>query len=362
MLAGLFKTRGGVPFRAVRRFCQTTREGHSAFITLYRKATDEFRAGNLDGSANLSNKALIQAEDDTSVAWRDVAAVQLNLAHTFKLLSRYDEALEVAEKALVALDAHFSSSKAEMCHALDVTGELCCDMGEYETAMGKVTRAIEVKSRVHGPSGLPLAKSFNIRAAIHLGQGRPEQARSDFVRALAINVRAHGRTYPLPLSVGVTLSNLAGVLKLEGGRAADCVAIYRRVVESFEGAGTEFADSWMVGNAMADLAEALLQARMGVEEAKQLLTRSLHICLSTRGVSHPSTERAANLLKTAASTSEALDGTKQSDGGGDFVETLLNECQTVLLPRTEGRVTGDVIFLDRRGHVGQGHPHTPLVS
>jgi tetratricopeptide (TPR) repeat protein len=256
------------------------------------------------------------------------------------------------------LDAHFSNSKLEVCHALDVVAELCCELGDYNTAKERVNRAIEVKSRISGAAGIGLAKSYNIRGAIMLSEDQTAQARSDYIRALAINVRHHGRSRPLPLSIGITLSNIGGVLRKEGNRVPETVSLYREVVDSFESSLSNQENSWMVGSALADLAEALIEEGTisSLSEAKDLLTRALHIFLSTRGVGHPSTERAAALLKSCAAQ-EPKDTHIEVDV--NFVDTLLNECEKVV-PRQEGRVSGDVLFLDRRGHVGHGHPHSPL--
>ena len=333
-------------------------EGSNGFMDLYSKSTEEFRLGNLDLATEFSRKALAEADETKSVNWRDIAAVQLNLAHMLKLNSQFVDARVFAEKALAGLDARFSSNKLEVCHTLDVLAELCCELGDYPTASEHVIRAIEVKSRIGGTAGASLAKSYNIRGAIMLNEGQLAQARSDFIRALAINVRHHGRDRPLPLSTGITLSNIGGVLRKEGNRVSETVALYREVVESFEGSLSNAESSWMVGSALADLAESLVElgTEPAITEAKDLLTRALHIFLSTRGIGHPSTERAANLLKECG-TRPVSDATTEIDL--NFVDTLLNECEKVV-PRNEGRVSGDVIFLDRRGHIGHGHPHTPL--
>lgn len=332
-------------------------------MALYVNATNEFKAGNLEDCIKLNEKAIILGQSDESVAWKDIAAVQLNLSHIYKLVSEFDSAREVAEKALASLDAHFSSSKAEVCHALDVVAELCCELDDYPAATDYVARCIDIKSRMYGASGLPLAKSYNIRAAIHMRENRLEQARLDFIRALAINVRSHGRSYPLSVPVAITLSNIAGLVPESASRAD----IYMRVLEAFEAApGT---DNWIAGSAMTDLADALISLNR-IAEAKQLLTRALHIFLSTRGLDHPSTHRATALLKVASQSCNTDTADTQSCNTADtqatntassYTEECIDECEKVLLPKETGRVTGDVVFMDQRGHVGHGHPHTPLV-
>ena len=343
----------------LRRFAaaSTAEPAIPAFMDYYNKATKEFGQGHLELSAEFCRKALSEVETQKSIHWRDVAAVQLNLSHTLKLMSDFEGAREMASKALKGLDAHYSTSKQEVCHALDVIAELCCELGDYESALTHVNRALDVKNGLISQSGLPLAKSYNIRGAIHLNEGRLAQARSDFIRALAINVRSHGRSRPLPLPIGITLSNIAGVLKKEGAGNSECIAIYRDVVDSFAANGSD--NSWILGSALTDLAESLLQSntKTGVNEAKELLTRSLHICLSTRGLDHQSTERATHVLKLC-STTAVSDGSLEVNL--NFVDTLLNECETILPKPGAPRVSGDILFLDQRGHVGKGHPHTPL--
>ena len=181
------------------------------------------------------------------------------------------------------------------------------------------------------------------------------------MRALGLHIREYGRSRPVPLSIGITLSNLAGSLRRDAARAKECVAIYRVVVESF--ANSSENDTWMEGNALCDLGEALMDSgtQQDVYEARECLTRALHIFLSTRGIDHPSTSRATILLQKTASVVPKLDPVNPEESVADIVDTLIDEAMTVVPPKsTDIRVSGDVLFLDRRGHVGHGHPHKPL--
>lgn len=330
------------------------------FYEMYKKSTDEFRSGNLEGSVSLNDEALALATDCAELNWRDVAAVRLNQAHLLKLLGKLDEAKSHAQAALSALDAHFSANKAEVSHALDVLGELCVELGDTANASQYINRSLELKSRLYGSYAHQLAKPYNIRGAINLRENNLKQSRSDFLFALGINVRHLGRSKPLALPIGITLSNIAGVLRKEANETYlfQCISIYRAVISSFENTDP---DSWMLGNALADLAECLIDynTESSQTEAKQLLTRSLTIFLTSRGIDHPSTMRAASLLKEC--TNMTLTGGSDDIGeSSEFVETLLTECESIV-PKKEYHVSGDILFLDRRGHVGFGHPHTPLV-
>ena len=340
-----------------RAFCT---DNKSRFRELYLKATDAFRAGDLALAADCNAKALVFAEQSPQlVGWKDIAAVNLNQAHILKLSADFEAALSRASLGLAALEAHFSSHKREVCHALSVVAELNCELGNFQEALKQIDRAIEIESRISGPLTASLAKAYNISGAVALNETLTGRAMSDFIMALGINVRLHGRQRPLSLAIGITLSNIGNALRREGGREADCAAIYKEVLDSFENG--EQKESWMVGSALCDLAESLiaLKTHAGIEEAKILLTRALHNFLATRDVNHPSTERAAHLLKSISNVSYVpTDETTQLPPNG-FVDTLLNECESVV-PQPEGRVSGDILFLDRRGHVGHGHPHTRL--
>ena len=333
-----------------------------SFREAYDRSTEEFRSGNLDLSVEFSRQALEVAKNDKSVIWRDIAAVRLNLAHMLKLQSDFRQAVTLAEESLRDLDAHFSTSKHEVAHALDVVAELHCELGELKRGLECIARSLEIKQRLHGVDGLPLARSYNIRAALMLAENRVEEARSDFIRALGINVRHHGRQRPLSLAIGINLSNIGGVLRTESGREDACVSLYREVVKCFESHISNPESSWMMGVALTDLAESLLAigAESSIQEARTLLTRAIHICLVTRGSDHPSTNRAASLLQKSAQTHTQNHMRLLEVEATDFVETLLNECEQVI-PKKITRVSGDVIFLDQRGHVGHGHPHTPLI-
>ena len=330
-----------------------------SFRTLYEKATEAFSKGNLDLAVEFNSKALQQNRSNVLDAnWKDVAAVRLNQAHIMKLQADFPSALEHASIGLKALDERFTSNKLEVCHALNLVAELNCELGNFETATKEINRAIDIETSIGGVSSARLAKSYNIRGTILLNQNYISEARSDFIRALAINVHHHGKQRPLPLAVGITLSNIGNVIRKEKSCASNCVAIYREVVSSFDSELSNKENSWMFGSCLADLAQSLIDTKTtnGITEAKNLLARALHIFLSTRGISHPSTEKAASLLKSLSSLTVSEE---EFVDDGNFVDTLLNECEQVL-PKRQARVSGDILFIDRRGHVGKGHPHTPL--
>jgi tetratricopeptide (TPR) repeat protein len=339
--------------------------GTQSFLDLYSRASSEFQAGNLEISLSISKRALELYSSDTEIARRDVAAVRLNVSHILKLLNRFPESKEMADLALKELDLSFSTNKPEVCHALDVLAEVCCEIGEVDEGLQRIERGLELKTRIHGTSGLALAKSYNIRGTLLAQRGEIERARSDYLRALGINVMHLGRTRPLPVPVGITLSNIAGVLRREGGPINRCAAIYRCVLESFESNLPNSENSWMVGSCMTDLSDCLLESRNPRyrDEAKTLLARSVHIFLSTRGLDHPSTARATSLLRRCDNLkSQQHESSSPDDSPEDqaFVTTLLDECEKIV-PKQADKVSGDIIFLDRRGHVGHGHPHAPLI-
>ena len=332
------------------------------FLGLYDRITNEFKEGNLDNCVSLSEEAIQVAKESDEVSWKDVAAVQLNLSHVLKLLNRVDDSLLVAKRALVTLDSHFSSCKPEVCHALDVVAELCAETDDFEEALKLTDRSIELKSRLYGVHSMSLAKSYNIRGAVFLKQDRLQASRSEFVRALGVHIRAHGANRPFAVPVGITLSNIAGLLRQDPCNIKDCMALYRAVVESFGHANATGNDMWMEGNALCDLAETLQTSgtQSDIEEARECLTRALHIFLSTRGMDHPSTARATFLLQKTAGVVPKLNPT-ETGGPSTIIDSLFAEAASVVPPKSSDiKVSGDVLFLDRRGHVGHGHPHTPL--
>jgi tetratricopeptide (TPR) repeat protein len=323
---------------------------------MYTDITSEFKRGNLESSVYLCMKAIEEASKESKIYWKELAAFQLNLGHIFKLQCKFKDALEISEEGLKTLDSHYSSAKLEVCHALDVVAELACELSEYKRAHEVIDRSIGIKSGMQGPSDISLAKTYNIRGTVNLNEGSSAQARSDFIRALAINVQHFGTNRPLAMPIGITLSNLVNALSREDTfDISQGVALYREVVASFEAVEQ---DSWLTGSALTDLADALISSKTGkgIDEAKELLMRALHIFMTTRGLDHPSTDRAASLLKATASASFEVDELIEDI---DFVDTLIKECENVL-PKKQTRVSGDIVFLDKRGHVGHGHPHTPL--
>ena len=337
-----------------------------SFMGLYEQITSEFKEGNLEKCVSLSEEAIQFAKQSEDVNWKDVAAVQLNMSHMLKLLSRSDDAKVVAKRALGTLDAHFSSCKPEVCHALDVVAELCVESGDLTEALSLTDRAIELKTRLFGLHCPQLAKTFNIRGALFLNQDNVAASRTEFLRALGVHVRALGSDRPFPIPIGITLSNIAGLMRRDTQKLEDCVSLYRAVVESFSNANSNGNDMWMEGNALCDLSESFIDvgSDANIQEARECLTRALHIFLTTRGIDHPSTARATVLLqrtRTAGQNTVIAASNTGEEIVKNVINDLLEEAKILVPPKSsETRVSGDVLFLDRRGHVGHGHPHSPL--
>ena len=319
--------------------------------TALQSASQHFKDGDIHQCIN-SNLRIFEDKIPSTVLndgnmWLKVASARINTAFAYKLLAEFDKAIEQVKEGVKLLDAHFTQCKPELCHALDLCGELYIASGKHSEAQAYVSRSLEIKQSIYPQQSPHLVNSFNLQGAMHFAAGRLPEAETTFLKSIAICVNNFGYQAPLNQQLGVTLSNLAGVW-----RARDewqkCVEAYTAVVGSFEAHFGE--SSWMTAQASVDLGLSLISAG-APRAAREHLVKGLGILVTTSGPSHPSAVAAMEALKATQNITE--DDVLIPFGS-------LDEYFKKMKTEKSAKVTGDFYVLDRRGHVGGGHPFSQL--
>jgi len=279
--------------------------------------------------------------------WMKVASARINTAFAYKLLAEFDKALDQANEGLKILDSHFTQCKPEICHALDLTAELHIALGRHSDAQPFVSRSLGLKEAIYPPESPQLINSYNLQGAVNFSAERLADAEASFLKSIKTGVANFGYDRPLNQQLAVSMSNLAGVWRAQE-KWQECVEAYAAVKESFEVNFGE--DSWMSAQASVDLGLSLIAAGAG-EAAREHLVKGLTILVNTSGPDHPS----------ALAAVEGLAKCKETPGAGNLSSGFLIDFFEKIpkIVRKSG-VSGDVIILDRRGHVGGGHPFSAI--
>ena len=335
----------------IRRFVRCAAQIRSLVDDALQTASQHFKDGDIRQciTSNLrifEDKIPITVLNDGNM-WLKVASARINTAFAYKLLGEFDHALDQVKEGIKLLDAHFTQCKPELCHALDLCAELYIAAGKHSEAQEYVSRSLEIKTSIYPQQSPHLVNSYNLQGAIHFAAGRLAEAEAEFMKSISICVNNYGFETPINQQLGVTLSNLAGIW-----RARDdwkkCIEAYTAVVTSFEAHFGE--SSWMTAQASVDLGLSLVNAG-APRAAKEHLVRGLGILVTTSGPSHPS----------AVAAMEALKATQNPAGEDAALEcAFLSDLFRQVKIEKKGKVSGDLYILDRRGHVGGGHPFSQL--
>ena len=150
-------------------------------------------------------------------------------------------------------------------------------------------REVEVRSEVCGPASVDTALSLNNLGLLLDDQGKYDEARTHFERALRICEETLG---PQRLETAICLNNIAGSLEKEG-RYAEARQLCERSLEIHEKTlGPENAGTAMVLNNLA----GLFLAEYRYADARPLYERALRIREKVLGPDHPDTAVSINNL------------------------------------------------------------------
>jgi tetratricopeptide (TPR) repeat protein len=322
------------------------------------EAAAAFKIGDIEQCINI-NKTLFSSEIsclelEHNRNWMKLASAHINTAFAFKLLGKFESGATEVEAGIQLLESHYSQAKPEISHAYDLATELEISRNNLGRAQALADKALELKTKIYNKLELPLAHSLNLQGAIHLAQGALDAAQVDFKKSLVVNVANFGLARPLHQQTAVTLSNLAGVFRTRG-QHGEAAQIYEVVVTSFTAHLGE--GSWIAAQAAFDLGVSL--ALIGEKSrATEVLVDAVSRFMTARGPEHPATLGVMEFLKNL----DKVEVPEGHDSRVDLVDELLNEAEReVKVLKGSAGVQGDVHVIDRRGHVGHGHPlFTPL--
>ena len=243
-------------------------------------------AGRQDEAEPSLDEALSLSDPSTEAdgAWALRVLAEVRVAQ-----GRYEEADEIATRAVDALIGHVGARTARTAHALNTAGIPALHLDRLDEADRRLREALELRRELL-PEGHPqIADSLHNVAAVALARANLEEAEQLEREALAIWTPALGEDHP---TLAVALGNIAAIAG-KRGQYAEAERLYRRGLEIREGAlGPDHPRLATSVNNLASVLDKLGRH----EEAEQLFRRSLAIAERAHGRVHPDVARALNNL------------------------------------------------------------------
>jgi eukaryotic-like serine/threonine-protein kinase len=207
-------------------------------------------------------------------------AVAHNLAGVALREGAYDEARELAARALELRERLLGEDHEAVLASLNMLGLIAIETGHFEEAREDFGRELAIAERTLGLDHPELAKPLNNLANVAWREGDYPAARASFERALALQRQAFGDTHR---NVAQLENNLAAVAMSTGDheeagrRFTHALAIWREVL------GPEHP---LVADALNNLA-VVAAARGELEQAREYDERALAIREKVMAADHP---------------------------------------------------------------------------
>lgn len=307
--------------------------GQSSLAASVRNLGDVlFQAGDYETATQRHREALALIERSPAATGADVAEFLDHLARTLAETGQHDEALRLADRALVLKEERDAAGVA-IARTLQVRGFLYQLMGDYVRARPDLERALRLHQAFHSQhpetagaltllgaellaegdlleadrllsDSLSLAEAWlrtdhpdialmlRTLASALANTGDLAAARSMRERALTIAERSLGSDHP---EVGYQLNDLANTLLLQGEYSA-ARPLYERALEISE---RRFgANHAAVATRIYNL--AILNHRLGdLDEARRQFERAIQTWTRVLGPEHPTVARALSALAEA---------------------------------------------------------------
>ncbi|CAJ1944383.1 unnamed protein product [Cylindrotheca closterium] len=218
--------------------------------------------------------------------------MDLDVARRYKKIARhlynkgsFEEALELYEQSSTIEKSVFQrDDHPEMASTYHSIGSVLQNQGKYEDAMEQFQRALDIKSKVHGPDHSSTASTYDSIGSLLKDQGKYEEAMEQHQRALEIKLRALG---PDHLKTSRTYHSIGNIL-FNQGKYEEAMEQYERTLEIvWKVHGPDHSSTATIYHNIGNV----LHKQRKNEEAMKQYQRALEINLKAFGPNHSSTAK-----------------------------------------------------------------------
>jgi tetratricopeptide (TPR) repeat protein len=204
-----------------------------------------------------------------------IAAALHASSYVALLEGRLDEALELAQRSSMLVQARVGPDHPELVRPLTAIGDALMAQARYDEAFATYERALALVERSLGPAHLEAGKCHWSMGDIETNRERHEAARIHYERALAITEVASGPDHPNTAECMVRVA----ASRSGAGRPEEAEVLLRRAIEIHE--RHSGPASYLTLRARSDL--GLLRARVDPDEGLAALTEVVAIAERSLG-------------------------------------------------------------------------------
>lgn len=147
-----------------------------------------------DSALIFLNQALAGYEQ-TGYVKRQVQCLN-SIAQALFVISRYDEAMKVSEKAIKVSKADFPGNQIEEARAVTMLGSIYANKGQYDVALKYHNEALPTFIKEYGAHHLTVAKIYRNIMFVHYYAGALDLAMEYEQKALETYLKIHGKKHP----------------------------------------------------------------------------------------------------------------------------------------------------------------------
>ncbi len=247
-----------------------------------------------------------------------LAAIMTNLATTYRVQARSEEAVSLLTEALELKERYLGPEDERVATTLNAMAVIERQQQNYAAAESLFTRAIEIREAALGPNHIQVARTLNSLGGVYARTDRFDAAIETYMRSLTIKEAVYGGDHP---DVSNTLNNLAIVHSMSE-RYQDAVRLYLQALDMDERLlGPEHPS---LGSRLNNL--GITYRLLGrLEDSEQVFRRALAIYEEALGRDHP----------RVAETLDNLARTLREAGRADEAEQLAARAEAIEARRAQ---------------------------
>lgn len=264
---------------------------HMIVAEVYVQMGDVYRKiGENKRSEELYNQALAIYRPQLGNEHPDVGEVLYLLSLTYKQTGEYEKSMTCSQEALRIAEQSFGTQHLKVASALGSLADVYSIIAKYDEAVALYLRALKIHEAKLGKDHPECSENLNALGMISKKRGRYTEARDYYVRSLEIVEKVFGDRHP---KVAMYVHNL-GVIYRKLKQHSDSMAAFVRAksinIEIFG------EDHTLVAGNMVGIALAVVKSGGDLDEARDILLKTIDIFTDKLGPSHEKVALSLNYL------------------------------------------------------------------
>jgi tetratricopeptide (TPR) repeat protein len=264
---------------------------HMVVAEVYVQMGDVLRKIGEDSRAlELYKRALSIYVPELGPEHPDVGEVHYLMGLTYKQTGNYEESIQCSEKAIQIAEKAFGLDHLKVASPVGSLADVYSITARYSEAVTLYLRALKIHETKLGKDHPECSENLNALGMISKKRGRYQEAREYYLRSLEIVEKVFGPNHP---KVAMYVHNLGVIYRKLKQHSSSMEAFQRAKKINVDTFGEEHP---LVAGNMVGIALAIVKSGGNLDEARDLLLKTVAIFTDKLGDSHEKVALSLNYL------------------------------------------------------------------